>query len=453
MRSIFTKLKVRGIRITGMLLAIAVAGSALLGGGHAFATTGLSISGNQLYKDGSAYIPRGFNMIAVLTPSWCTNTLGNNANANWGSSELTAAANWHATMLRFQVSQRGLADSTISSTDRANYLTEVENAVTDARTAGFDVILSMQDQSIGCGTAHPFPTSMTTDAWNVLAPVYASDPYVMFELFNEPNETNNTAGWNQWKNGGTTPNSNQGDTAVGHQALLNTIRGLGNTNVVIADGLNMAERLSGLTTLSDSASALMYGIHPYFYTSGQSWWDSQYGTPSASVPVIATEWNYESSGCSTSYQTMGPMILQYLHDKHIGVLGQAFDVPGTTVTSGWTWTPTDCTTANGGSGQDLLTYFTGLSTSDTTAPTAATGVSASLVSGPQVNLSWTAATDNVAVATYRVMRDGFFIALTTGTSYADTTMSTAHTHTYKIYAVDAAYNVSPISNGASVYVP
>jgi len=440
-------------RFATICAALALAATPLAGLGTAATTSGLSISGHQLYKDGVAYNPRGFNLIGLLTPAWCSNTMGQAANAHFGQSEMDAAAAWHATLLRFQVSQRGLADPTISSTDRATYLTEVENGVSLARSNGFDVILSMQDQSIGCGPAHPFPTQTTEDAWNVLAPVYASDPYVMFELYNEPNEANTTAGWNQWKNGGTTPNSNLGDTAIGHQALLDDIRGLGNTNVAIADGLNLAERLAGLTALTDSTGNLMYGIHPYFYTAGQSWWDSQYGTPSASVPVIATEWNYTPSGCSTSYQTLAPMLLQYLHDKHIGVLGHAFDVPATNVDSTWTWTPTSCSGSYGGSGADLLTYFTGLSSSDTTAPTAPTSASGTAVAGPQVNLSWTGSSDNVGVATYRVIRDGFFIALTAGTSYTDTTMSAGHTHTYKIYAVDAAYNVSPASNNAVVNVP
>src|SRR5439155_1354340 len=96
----------------------------------------------------------------------------------FGTSAATSVTVVSATNLRLQVSQRGLADPTIAAADRAAYLQRVEAGVSLARGNGFDVILSMQDQSIGCGPAHPFPTQLTLDAWNVLAPVYAADRYV-----------------------------------------------------------------------------------------------------------------------------------------------------------------------------------------------------------------------------------------------------------------------------------
>src|SRR5437764_1371079 len=43
-------------------------------------------------------------------------------------------------------------------------------------------------------------------------------------------------------------------------------------------------------------------------------------------------------------------------------------------------------------------------TTDTTAPTAPTGLTPTVVSGTQINLSWTASTDNVGVTGYMVER-------------------------------------------------
>ena len=47
---------------------------------------------------------------------------------------------------------------------------------------------------------------------------------------------------------------------------------------------------------------------------------------------------------------------------------------------------------------------------DTTRPTVPTTLTATAVSASQINLSWTASTDNVAVTGYKVYRDGSLLA-------------------------------------------
>ena len=87
---------------------------------------------------------------------------------------------------------------------------------------------------------------------------------------------------------------------------------------------------------------------------------------------------------------------------------------------------------------------------DTTPPTAPTSLSATAVSSAKVNLSWTASTDNVGVASYGVIRDGVQIASSTTTSYSDTTVAGGTGYSYTVTALDAAGNVSSPSNVASV---
>jgi fibronectin type 3 domain-containing protein len=96
---------------------------------------------------------------------------------------------------------------------------------------------------------------------------------------------------------------------------------------------------------------------------------------------------------------------------------------------------------------------------DATAPTAPTGLTAGAV-GNTVNLSWTAATDNIGVVRYNVHRgttSGFTpstanrIAQPTGTGYADSGLSPG-AYFYKVTAEDAAGNVGPVSNTASATV-
>jgi chitodextrinase len=87
---------------------------------------------------------------------------------------------------------------------------------------------------------------------------------------------------------------------------------------------------------------------------------------------------------------------------------------------------------------------------DTTAPTVPTGLSATAVSTSQINLSWTAATDNVGVTGYNVYRGGTLIAsLGAVTSFQDTGLSASTSYTYRVRALDAAGNLSANSTAAS----
>jgi chitodextrinase len=67
-----------------------------------------------------------------------------------------------------------------------------------------------------------------------------------------------------------------------------------------------------------------------------------------------------------------------------------------------------------------------------------------------VGLAWTASSDNVSVAGYRLSRNGTLIATITSTSYTDSGLSSSTTYSYSIVAFDAANNVSdPASTSAT----
>jgi len=60
------------------------------------------------------------------------------------------------------------------------------------------------------------------------------------------------------------------------------------------------------------------------------------------------------------------------------------------------------------------------------AATVPTGLTATAISSTQINLAWTASTDNVGVTGYRVYRGTTLIATVTATSYSDTGSSFDH---------------------------
>lgn len=93
-------------------------------------------------------------------------------------------------------------------------------------------------------------------------------------------------------------------------------------------------------------------------------------------------------------------------------------------------------------------------TPDTTPPTVPTGLSATALSVPQINLSWTASSDNVAVTGYRIFRGGtLLITLGNVTTYQDTGLASSTLYTYNVEAIDAASNVSGQSSSASATTP
>jgi chitodextrinase len=86
---------------------------------------------------------------------------------------------------------------------------------------------------------------------------------------------------------------------------------------------------------------------------------------------------------------------------------------------------------------------------DTTPPSIPTGLSATAISSSQINLSWNASTDNVAVASYKVMRNGVLIGGTSALTYADSGLAAATRYSYTVAAVDTSGNVSAPSAAAS----
>ncbi len=105
--------------------------------------------------------------------------------------------------------------------------------------------------------------------------------------------------------------------------------------------------------------------------------------------------------------------------------------------------------------QEVLGIFndtgsaTPLPPTDTAAPSVPANLSASAVSSSQINLSWTASTDNTAVAGYRIYQNGSQLTTTSNTSYSDSGLIPNTLYSYTVSAYDAAGNNSSQSTSAS----
>lgn len=92
---------------------------------------------------------------------------------------------------------------------------------------------------------------------------------------------------------------------------------------------------------------------------------------------------------------------------------------------------------------------------DVQAPTAPAALTATAPSAGQVDLRWTAATDNLGVVGYDITRNGVLLASTTTalTSFSDRTPAPATTYTYEVRSRDAAGNRSTAGARAEVATP
>jgi PKD repeat protein len=86
---------------------------------------------------------------------------------------------------------------------------------------------------------------------------------------------------------------------------------------------------------------------------------------------------------------------------------------------------------------------------DRTPPSVPTGLSATVISSAQINLTWTASTDNVGVAGFRVYRGSALVGTVPGTSYSDSGLTAATAYSYTVAAYDAAGNMSAHSASVS----
>jgi chitodextrinase len=90
-----------------------------------------------------------------------------------------------------------------------------------------------------------------------------------------------------------------------------------------------------------------------------------------------------------------------------------------------------------------------VNTADTTAPTAPT-LAASSTTINSTNLSWSGATDNVAVTSYDVYKNGVFLINTAGTNYTAGSLVPNTAYSFYVRAKDAAGNASSNSNTVNI---
>jgi fibronectin type 3 domain-containing protein len=203
---------------------------------------------------------------------------------------------------------------------------------------------------------------------------------------------------------------------------------------------------SAKLTLTDNADPSVKGGD--FYTTGSNWTES--AVTWSNAPTRGTLLNSLGAVASGATATV---------DVTPGVTlnGEADFRIGTTTSDGVHYYSKE-----GAGAKPTLTVVcaTSAPAPDTQAPTAPGTLTGNARSSGEVDLSWTASTDNVGVTAYDIYRGGAIVGTVPGgpdqgssLTYQDTSVSPATTYQYTVKARDAANNPSAASNTATVTTP
>jgi hypothetical protein len=297
------------------------------------------VRGRELLRDGQPWIPHGFYQIAFeVAPG----NLGRADHPFWATAynhytpeeyrEMRAAG---ADSVRLQIAQVA-ADPQSGLFDRT-FLDKAMSAVRAARDAGLTVIVAVQDEThVPKDKSIDLPDDGTRRVWKEIAPQFAQDRGVLYELLNEPRPQPSPANWKRWKD-----------------AMMSTIRVVrqsGAMNVVIADGLGVGQIIDGAPLLVDSQVA--YASHPYaLHPQGQTRqvWDAKFGNFSRRAPVIITEWLPGGYFCNADTPQSSVDFIRYLQNHGIGLEVGA-----------WDWAPGGFGSARWAFPNDRFSSFAGL---------------------------------------------------------------------------------------------
>jgi endoglucanase len=248
------------------------------------------VSGTQLIdSSGKPFLLHGANIESAFmyANSWFKN---NNVTKVLNPTIFhEMSANWHMNTVRICLS------NWIYAKDPTNYLTLLDQVVTQANQAGLYVVLNLHDDDqagspYGSGADAPKPESIAF--WKIFATHYKKNPMVMFDAYNEPHYPDGIT----WLNGGGTQTGSTGLSTqiIGMQALVDAIRSTRAKQIIIVGGLKYpilyAKKYHVAYTIKDPN--IVYTKHPYHQVSQgtPTTWDAMWGYFKGAYPLYAGEW-------------------------------------------------------------------------------------------------------------------------------------------------------------------
>jgi|DewCreStandDraft_4_1066084.scaffolds.fasta_scaffold05757_1 hypothetical protein len=232
----------------------------------------LRVSGTNIVRasDNCQWRLVGVNICGL---EWDSTGMGppNGSGGNMSQSVSYAISNWKSNCVRIPLNQdfwfgyRGANQTT--------YRSIVDNIVSTASNLNAYVELDLHWSGTGSwGTATGQQNMFDNNAtqfWQDVATRYANNPAVIYNIYNEPHDVS----WSVWRNGGSAGSFQ----TPGHQSIVNTIRGTGANNIIVAGGLGWAWDMTGIASnaLTDTGSGygIAYEAHIYDNKGGSTMQD------------------------------------------------------------------------------------------------------------------------------------------------------------------------------------
>lgn len=321
-----------------------------------------------LYRDGHPWVMKGVKFVGRVTPdtAFANGTVGRDirqAHNRFGPQMVGRVKTYGADTVSLEVSQYGL-DPQHPLYDPA-YRAAVVEAIRLFRTGGLSVMICMQwERAAGVKGDYGSPDATTQRAWAALLQALpATDAGLILDLFNEPSGMPAPDTFAAWQRE--------------HNALIARVRGAGfHRQIVVVSGLRGAEWLEGTPPITDPDARLVFGIHPQlavtqFHFASPAGWDAAFGNFCNRHPCLATEWTLARrpdeplrTGCGGNAPELAQTLLAYLWQRRMGVVGWAFDFPGTLFTAEDARVPTTFAAWAGSCEASLQPYGNGQMLSD-----------------------------------------------------------------------------------------
>ena len=257
----------------------------------------LTTSGNHvLDRYGRVVTLRGVVVDGLEITQW----------AQVSTRDIDEAHAWGANFVRIPLSQDFVLPNACGY-DTSGYLPRVDALVNEATSLHMVSLLDLHTNAeVPCTapTQQKMADQRSVDFWKLIAARYKNNPYVAFDLYNEPHDITDSV----WRNGGAVTSSGVTYVAAGMQTLYNAVRATGAKNLVVASGNNWANDYPALAPLTGTNN-LIYGVHAYTcptgtpetghtcYAGPTGVYDpngilNRWAAIGAKVPVMLTEFGY-----------------------------------------------------------------------------------------------------------------------------------------------------------------
>ncbi|WP_226011302.1 cellulase family glycosylhydrolase [Halomicrobium salinisoli] len=232
----------------------------------------LSVEGRWLTDpDGRRVVLRGVN---AVDPSWGVENEAQRGKGYWDTLRLAtdAEAGWHARVLRVPITP-GSVQTAGLDTILGDYLDRIVDL---AAEQGAYVVVDYH--AIGRYDTSDIDTRLRK-FWDRVAPRYADEPHVIYELFNEPTEPagNGLQSWRTWRRHA--------------EPWIDLVRDHAPDTPIVVGSPRWTSMTKFAAVEPFEDENLLYSAHVYPSWAPDSW-EETFGAPALDVPVFVTEWGY-----------------------------------------------------------------------------------------------------------------------------------------------------------------